>query len=103
MALVEARLGHAEAANAWRARAVRWLERATADPTDPEVLGGMNTPDQRAMFRLTRDTAVMTRRPLEYLVKRPYIPSWRQVLELNILREEVDATFARISGTTPSP
>ncbi len=43
MALVEARLGHGEAATAWCSKAVHWLDRATADRTDPEVLGGMST------------------------------------------------------------
>ncbi len=43
MALVEARLGHAVAAAAWRDKAVGWLDRANMDPTHPDLLGAMNS------------------------------------------------------------
>ncbi len=100
MALIEARLQHAEAATAWRAKAVRWLDRAIADRTSPEVLGGMDTAQERTMLRMSLPFGMASAARLSFEVKRRHVPTWRQLLALGFLRDELDAIM-RSSGPRP--
>ena len=89
MALVEARLEHRDAATAWRNKAVRWLDRAKTDRADPEVLGTMSSPADRMMFRIQQAPLSMGIRYDSNRMKR-FQPTWRQILELDLLWEEAD-------------
>jgi WD40 repeat protein len=90
MALVEAKLGHGDAATAWRSKAVGWLLRAAADRTDPEVLGVMNVPWERMIIRRMQHGPLMNSFRFDYKTMRRFVPTWRQLIELELLRGEAD-------------
>jgi WD40 repeat protein/tetratricopeptide (TPR) repeat protein len=102
MALVEAKLHHDDAATAWRTRAVRWLDRAKADPADPEVLGTMSNARDRLQYRMMQGNAALSL-GLRYssTALRRFQPTWRQLLELEILRDEAEGIRGR-SGPPPA-
>ncbi|MHB1559599.1 MAG: hypothetical protein ACYC61_19295, partial [Isosphaeraceae bacterium] len=102
-AILEARLGHAEAASAWRVKAVRWLDRAIADPTATEVLGGMNLPMERMVLRMRQRVPFMASPGSpDYSAVRDYVPTWRNLVELGLLRDELESLM-RSSGSKPAP
>jgi WD40 repeat protein len=90
MAIVESRLGHHDDAAAWLDKSARWLDRAIANPTDPVLAGGMGKPTDRvsAAF-LFRSPGFPSRNPPRQIAKY-YLPTWRQILELRILRDEAE-------------
>ncbi len=96
LALIEAKRNHTTVAAAWRAKAARWLDQATTDPSHPTVLGGMSAPWERLsidMMRRRSDNYIFTF--MERKAMRRYIPTWRQIVELQLLREEADRLAAR--------
>jgi WD40 repeat protein/tetratricopeptide (TPR) repeat protein len=102
MALIEAKLGLRDVAIAWRDKAVRWLERATADRTDPDVLGGMSSALDRMQLQQWRKGLATAGVRLDYNTTRRYQPTWRQLLELELLRNEVDGAIGRQAGRSES-
>lgn len=102
-AILESRLGHAEAASAWRAKAVRWLDHAIADPTATDVLGGMNLPMERMVLRMRQRVPFMTGPGSPaYSSVREYVPTWRHLVELGLLRDELESLM-RPSQSKPAP
>ena len=99
MALVEARLEHGDAATAWRSKAVGWLLQAAADRTDPEVLGAMNVPWERMIIRRMQHGPLMNSFRFDYKTMKRFVPTWRQLLELELLRDEAAAGSARRAAT----
>ena len=92
LALVEARLGHNHNATAWRNKAVRWLDRATADRTDPDVLGATSAAWVRSVIRMDQTEPFHNRVPrFPFKDLKRFLPTWRQLLELELLREEAEA------------
>jgi hypothetical protein len=87
LALVEGRLKHGNAATAWRNKAVRWLDRAKADPA---VLGTKSNPADRLFFRVKQWRPLSLRSRYEYHTLKRFAPTWRQRLELEVLRNEAD-------------
>jgi WD40 repeat protein/tetratricopeptide (TPR) repeat protein len=92
LALAEQRVGHTEAARAWLDEATRWIDQARRDPSHPSVLGGLSDPSSRALVRMM--TGFQMRPELGppglggFSPTQPYLPTWRQLLALEVLRRE---------------
>jgi WD40 repeat protein/tRNA A-37 threonylcarbamoyl transferase component Bud32 len=98
LALIEDRLGHGDAATAWRAKAGRWLDRAQANPADLEVLGTMSNHVDRMVVLIQTRSHPPELIPLDPNMLKPFQPTWRQLLELNLLRNEAESSRSNKSS-----
>jgi WD40 repeat protein/tRNA A-37 threonylcarbamoyl transferase component Bud32/tetratricopeptide (TPR) repeat protein len=92
LAMAEQRLNHTEEARRRFDQATRWIDQARRDPRHPSVLGAFSDPTSRQIARMTVGIRVLpefvpTMRGKSDVLTQ-YMPTWRQMLILEILRRE---------------
>jgi hypothetical protein len=92
LAMIEAKLGHKAEAVAWRDKVFPWLDRASADPVDPSLVGAMLDPTARTMSQVQVNFQGGI---LRMTHSRRNDPTWRQLAELSILRQEAEPLLAK--------
>ena len=91
LAMAEHHLGHPEVARARLDQAMRWLDQARRDPMHPSVLGAFSDPSARRLARMAADGPMRPELPPSLRGLDParlFLPNWRQMLTVEILRRE---------------
>ena len=73
-----------DAAAARRSKAVRWLDRALADRSDPAVLGAMNDASERMQLRMQLEMVSVSGLRFDPNASKRFQPTWRQLIELEL-------------------
>jgi WD40 repeat protein/tetratricopeptide (TPR) repeat protein len=101
LALAERALGHEETARAWANKANGWLRAARTQPDHPMVAGAFSDPVNRAVIRSLKGDTMGSVREGKRSADLVYYPSWRELIEIELLCQEFQNNPPRSTTGTP--